>query len=29
VNRPLLEETACDCYQIIEKQKARWHAETR
>jgi len=29
MNRRTLEEAACDCYQIIEQQKDRWHAETR
>jgi CRP-like cAMP-binding protein len=28
VNRRVLEETACDCYQIIEQQKQRWLKET-
>lgn len=28
VNRLLLEETACDCYQIIEQQRNRWQQET-
>jgi CRP-like cAMP-binding protein len=28
VNRRELEETACDCYQIIEQQKKRWQQET-
>jgi CRP-like cAMP-binding protein len=28
VDRPKLEETACDCYQIIEQQKEKWQGET-
>jgi CRP-like cAMP-binding protein len=28
VNRRRLEETTCDCYQIIERQKNKWIAET-
>jgi CRP-like cAMP-binding protein len=27
VNRPKLEEVACDCYQVIERQKVKWQAE--
>lgn len=29
VDRRLLEEAACDCYQIIEQQRKRWQQETR
>jgi hypothetical protein len=29
VNRPGLEETACDCYRLIEQQKKKWQSETR
>ena len=28
MNRGALEEEACDCYQIIEQQKDRWHKES-
>ena len=28
VNRVQLEKAACDCYQIIERQKQKWQAET-
>ena len=28
LDRPKLEATACDCYQVIERQKAKWQAET-
>ena len=27
VNRPKLETAACDCYQVIERQKQKWQAE--
>ena len=29
LNRRGLEESACDCYRIIEQQKTKWQAETR
>src|SRR5579863_1529020 len=29
LNRAKLEETACDCYDIIQQQKNRWQSETR
>jgi len=28
LNRPKLEKTACDCYEIIKQQAIRWQAET-
>lgn len=28
LNRGKLEETACDCYEIIQQQKSKWQAET-
>jgi len=28
VNREKLEAQACDCYQVIERQKQKWEAET-
>jgi CRP-like cAMP-binding protein len=28
LNKPKLTEAACDCYDIIERQKANWQAET-
>ena len=28
VNRPKLEAQACECYQVIERQKQKWQAET-
>jgi hypothetical protein len=27
LNRKLLEETACQCYTLIEQQKQKWQAE--
>jgi CRP-like cAMP-binding protein len=27
LDRPQLESTACDCYQVIERQKMKWQAE--
>lgn len=27
LDRPQLETAACDCYQVIERQKAKWHSE--
>jgi CRP-like cAMP-binding protein len=29
LNRPKLEQAACDCYQIIQEQKDRWLQETQ
>ena len=29
LDRPKLEDAACDCYQVIERQKTKWQAETR
>jgi hypothetical protein len=28
VNREKLEQTACNCYKVIEQQKKKWIAET-
>jgi hypothetical protein len=28
VNKGKLEEAACDCFQIIQRQKNKWQAET-
>jgi DNA-binding transcriptional regulator YhcF (GntR family) len=28
VNKSKLEDTACDCYELIRQQKNRWMAET-
>jgi hypothetical protein len=27
VNRAKLEDAACDCYQVIERQKQKWQSE--
>ena len=29
LDRPRLEDAACDCYQVIERQKTKWETETR